>query len=112
MDRIEGRFANSFSRRHCGSQERRHGRQERVGELSEEGMRHYKLIALKTKMHNGLSDLGARVFSLVTAEGWENPSEDAKVKDITTQLKRYEAEIFLLEKKFRKSSKRKTGRAA
>ena len=83
-----------------------------ASELTEEGMRQYKLIALKTKMHNGFSALGVRVYSLVTAKGMKNPATDTKVKDITAQLKRYEAEILLLEKTLRKSSKRKTGKAA
>jgi hypothetical protein len=73
----------------------------RAGDLTEEGMRQYKLIALKTKMHNGFSDLGARVYSLVTGKGLKNPAADTKVKDITVQLKRYEAEISLLEKTLR-----------
>ena len=84
----------------------------RASDLTEEGMRQYKLIALKTKMHNGFSDLGARVYCLVTEKGLKNPAADTKVKDITVQLKRYEAEISLLEKALRKSSKRKTVKAA
>jgi hypothetical protein len=84
----------------------------RARELTDEGKRQYKLIALKTKMHNGFSDLGARVYSLVVAKGGKNPTADAKVKDITAQLKRYEAEISLLEKTHRKSSKRKIRKAA
>jgi hypothetical protein len=83
----------------------------RAGELTEEGKRQYRLIALKTRMHNGISDLGARVYALV-AKGAENPARDFKVKDITAQLKRYEAEISLLEKASRKPSKRRTRKAA
>ena len=33
----------------------------RTRELTDEGNRQYKLLALKAKMHNGFSDLGARV---------------------------------------------------
>jgi hypothetical protein len=84
----------------------------RTGELTEEGKRHYRLMVLKSKLHNGFSDLGARVYSLVAAKGRENPAADAKVKDITAQLKRCEAEIASLEKKQRKSPKRKIEKAA
>jgi hypothetical protein len=80
----------------------------RADQLTEEGKRQYKLIGLKAKMHNGFSDLGARVYSLFTAKGLKNPAVDFKVKDITAQLKRYEAEILLLEKKIQKSSKRRS----
>jgi hypothetical protein len=84
----------------------------RATALTEEGKRQYKLISLKTKMHNGFSSLGARVFMLVSAKSGKNPAQDAKVKDITAQLKKYEAEIALLEKTRQKSSKRGIGRAA
>ena len=83
----------------------------RAADLTEEGIRQYKLIALKTKMHNGFSDLGARVYSLVAAKSGKNPAADAKVKDITAQLKRYEAEIAVLEKTHRKSFKGRIGKA-
>lgn len=79
----------------------------RAVELTDEGERQHKLIALKTKMRNGFCDLGARVYSLVAGKGGENPAQDAKVKDIAAHLKRYEAEIGLLEKTSRKSLKRR-----
>jgi hypothetical protein len=84
----------------------------RTGDLTDEGKRQYKLMALKSKLHNGLSDLGARVYLLVAEKGRKNPAADAKVKDITAQLKRYEAEIALLEELHRKSFKRRIEKAA
>jgi hypothetical protein len=84
----------------------------RTGELTEEGKRQYKLIALKIKAHNGIYDLGVRVYSLVAAKAGKDPARDAKVKDITAQLKRYEAEIALLEKTPRKPSKQGIGKVA
>ena len=84
----------------------------KASELTEEGIRHYKLIVLKTKMHNGLSDLGARVYLLMAAKGRKNFAADDKVKDITAQLKRYVAEIDAIEKKHGKIAKRRMGKAA
>ncbi len=79
--------------------------------MSEDGKRQYQLMVLKTKVHNGISELGARVYSLLGAKK-DNPATDAKVKDITAHIKRYEAEITLLEKKHRKGVKRKIGKLA
>lgn len=84
----------------------------KAGDLSEEGNRQYKLIMLKTKVHKDLLALGARVYSLVAANNNKNSALDAKVKDITAHIKRYEAEITLLEKKQRKTVKRRINRAA
>ena len=80
----------------------------RTGESAAGRTDRYKLIALKTKVHNGICNLGARVYALAATAGQRNPARDARVKDITAQLKRYEAKIVLLEKTLRKSSKRRT----
>lgn len=83
----------------------------KAGELSEEGKRQYKILSLKTKAHQGIADLGARVYSLMGGKV-NNPALDPKVKDIVAQIKRQEAEIASLEKPPRKSSKRRTREAA
>jgi hypothetical protein len=70
--------------------------QKKAGELSDEGKRQYKLFALKTKVHQGFSDLGARVYTLMGTRT-KNPSLDAKVRDIVSQLKKLEAQIGALE---------------
>jgi hypothetical protein len=84
----------------------------RAGELTEEEKRQYKLLGLKIKMHNRISDLGARVYSLVATAGEINPAHDATVKDIIAQVKRYEAEIANLENAPRKSTKQRIKKAA
>ena len=84
----------------------------RAGELTEEENYQYKLFALKTKVHNSLSDLGARVYTLVATKGEINPALDATVKDIIAHVKRYEAEITVLENNHRKPPKRRIGKAA
>jgi len=70
--------------------------QKKVGELSDEGKRQYTLFALKTKVHQGFSDLGARVYALMGTRV-KNPSLDAKVRDIVSRLKKLEAQIGALE---------------
>jgi hypothetical protein len=70
--------------------------QKKAGELSDEGKRQYKLFALKTKVHQGFSDLGARVYTLMGTRT-KNPSLDAKVRDIVSQLNKLEAQIGALE---------------
>ena len=37
--------------------------QKTAGDLTDEGKRHYKIFALKTKVHEEVTDLGARVFA-------------------------------------------------
>jgi hypothetical protein len=70
--------------------------QKKAGELGDEGKRQYKLFALKTKVHQGFSDLGAQVYALMGART-KNPSLDAKVRDLVSQLKKIEAQISALE---------------
>ncbi len=84
----------------------------RAGELTEEEDYQYKLFALKAKVHNSISDLGARVYTLVATQGGINPALDATVRDIIAQVKRYEAEISILENNPRKPLKRRIEKAA
>ncbi|MCK9418749.1 MAG: hypothetical protein M0R70_05135 [Nitrospirae bacterium] len=70
--------------------------QKKVGELSDEGKLQYKLFTLKTKVHQGFSDLGARVYVLMGART-KNPSLDAKARNIVSRLKKLEAQIKALE---------------
>lgn len=70
-------------------------------QLSEEGKRQYRLISLKAKMNKGISELGARVYTLMHS-GRANPLLDARVKDITAQLRKNESAIVSLEKRQRK----------
>jgi hypothetical protein len=82
----------------------------KAGELTEESKRQYKILSLKTKVHQGIADLGARVYSLMSGKG-RNPALDAKVKDLAAQIRRYESEIATLERKTQKSLKRRIGKA-
>jgi len=70
----------------------------KAGELSDEGARQYKAMALKSKVHTAISDLGARVYALMGSQA-KNPALDARVKDLVVQIKKLDAEIAGLEKK-------------
>jgi hypothetical protein len=83
----------------------------KADEMNEEGKRQFQLIELKAKVHNRISDLGARVYSLLATKS-DNPALDTKVKDITAHIKRYQAEITRLEEKQRKVVKRRIRRSA
>lgn len=76
-------------------------------ELTVEGKRQYKILALKAKAHKAISDLGARVYELMGTKA-KNPALDAKVKELAAQIKKWESEIVLLEQAPKKAAKKKT----
>ncbi len=82
----------------------------KAGELGDEGKKQYRILSLKTKMHKSMSDLGARVYSLMHS-GQKNPLLDSRVKDIAAQISKHESMIIALEKTGPKTSK-KTGAKA
>ncbi len=84
---------------------------ERSTGTSEEGDRQRKIMSFEARIHGALADLGARVYVLLGSRV-NNPAEDAVVRDIEAQIRRYDAAIAALEKKTGKTSPRKTGRAA
>jgi hypothetical protein len=71
--------------------------QKTAGELTDEGKRQYKILTLKTKVHEGVTDLGARVYALMGSRV-KNPALDPQVKDIVAQIKKLDAQIAELEK--------------
>lgn len=83
----------------------------KAAELTEEGERQYQILSLKVKVHKAMSDLGARVYSLMGTKA-KNPALDPKVKGIAAQIKQYEHEIEALEKKPKKAAKKKAKKTA
>jgi len=81
--------------------------QRKAGDLTEEGKRQYKILALKTKMHEGVTDLGARVYALMGSRA-KNPALDAQVKNIVAQIKKLDEQIADLEKEPRTTKTKKT----
>jgi len=74
-------------------------------DLSEEGKRQYKIFALKTKVHEGVTDLGARVYALMGSRV-KNPALDPQVKTIVANIKKLDAQIANLEGKEKPSPAR------
>lgn len=81
--------------------------QKKAGDLTDEGKRQYKILALKTKVHEGVTDLGARVYALMGSRV-KNPALDAQVKKIAAQIKKLDAQIADLEKETPSTRTRKT----
>jgi len=71
--------------------------QKKAGELTEKGKRQFKILTLKTKVHEAVSDLGARVYTLMNDAKAKNPARDAGVKDLMTRIKDLEAQIAAVE---------------
>jgi len=81
--------------------------QKKAGDLTDEGKRQYKILALKTKVHEGVTDLGARVYALMGSRV-KNPALDPQVKNIVTQIRNLDAQIADLEKEPRSTKTKKT----
>ena len=70
--------------------------QKKAGELTDEGKRQYQVLVLKTKMHESVNDLGARVYALMGSRA-KNPALDVQVKSIVAQIRKLDAKIADLE---------------
>jgi hypothetical protein len=80
--------------------------QKTAGDLTDEGKRQYKIFSLKTKVHEGVTGLGARVYALMGSRV-KNPALDPQVKDIVAQIKKLDAQIADLEGKPRSTKTKK-----
>jgi hypothetical protein len=73
--------------------------QKKAEELTEEGKRQYKVLTLKARIHEAITDLGARSYALMSGRRAKNPALDAGVKEIMGQIRDLEAQIAILEGK-------------
>lgn len=80
--------------------------QKKAGDLTDEGKRQYRILWLKTKVHEGMSDLGARVYELMGSRV-KNPSLDAQVKNIVAQIHKLNLQIRDVEKESSAVKKKK-----
>jgi len=71
--------------------------QKKAEKLTEEGKRQYKMLSAKTKIHDAMRDLGAKVYMVMSGRRNKNPALDAGVKDIISHIKSLEAELAKLE---------------
>jgi hypothetical protein len=72
---------------------------ERAEELTEEGKRQYKVLRLKARIHEAITDLGAKTYVLLGGARARNPGLDAGVKEIMSRIRDLEAQIGVLEGK-------------
>jgi len=80
--------------------------QKKAGDLTDEGKRQYKILTLKTKVHEAVADLGARVYALMGSRV-KNPALDPQVKNIAAQIKKLDAQIADLEREPRRAGTKK-----
>ena len=73
--------------------------QKKAGELTKEKKRQYKVLTLKTRIHEAITDLGAKTYVLISSANAKNPALNAGVKEIMARIKDLEAQIGILEGK-------------
>ena len=67
--------------------------------LTEEGKRQYKVLTLKAKIHEAITDLCAKAYALMSGTRTKNPALDDGVKDIMARITDLEMQIAILEGK-------------
>jgi hypothetical protein len=73
--------------------------QKKAEELTEEGKRQYKVLTLKARIHEAITDLGAKVYVLMSGKKVKNPALNAGVKDVMARIKDLEEQIAIFEGK-------------
>jgi len=68
---------------------------EKMGELTTEGKRQYKMFNLKSKIQSQMTVLGGRAYDVL--DGKKNPATDSTVKAVFVKIKKLEAQLGKLE---------------
>jgi hypothetical protein len=68
---------------------------EKMGELTTEGKRQYKMFDLKSKIQGQMTVLGGRAYDVL--DGKKNPATDSTVKAVFVKIKKLEAQLCKLE---------------
>jgi len=68
---------------------------EKMGELTEEGKRQYKMLALQLKIQNQITELGAKTYDVLKKQ--QSPEADKKIKAVFVKIKKLEAQLRKLE---------------
>ena len=71
--------------------------QKKAEELTEEGKRQLKILTLKARIHEAITDLGAKTFSLLSGGKAKNPALDAGVKALVARIQDLESQVGILE---------------
>ncbi len=72
--------------------------------LTDEGKKRYILYEMKAKVQKEIADLGGKVYDL--SAKMKNPMLDTKIKEITSRIKKLEAEILKIEGKQAQGAKK------
>jgi hypothetical protein len=67
----------------------------KMGELTAEGKRQYKMFDLKSKIHSKMTELGGRAYDVLDSK--RSPAADSKVKAVYTKIKKLEEQLCKLE---------------
>ncbi|HUJ16737.1 MAG TPA: hypothetical protein VL197_01990 [Nitrospirota bacterium] len=73
--------------------------QKKAGELTEEGKRQYNVLRIKARIHEAITDLGAKTYVLLSGARAKNPALDTGVKEIMARIQDLEAQVGILEGK-------------
>jgi hypothetical protein len=68
---------------------------EKMGELTAEGKRQYKMYDLKAKIQGQMTVLGGRVYDVLDTK--KNPTADNRVKAVYEKIKNLEAQLAKFE---------------
>ncbi len=68
---------------------------EKMGELTAEGKRQYKMFDLKAKIHSQMTVLGGRAYDVLDCK--KSPAADDKVKAVFVKIKKLEEQLRKLE---------------
>ena len=64
---------------------------EKMGELTAEGKRQYRVYDLKAKIQGQMTVLGGRVYDVLGSK--KSPSADSKVKEVFVKIKKLEEQL-------------------
>jgi hypothetical protein len=67
----------------------------KMGELTAEGKRQYKMFDLKSKIHGKMTELGGRAYDVLNSK--KSPAADIKVKAVYVKIKKLEEQLSKLE---------------
>jgi hypothetical protein len=70
---------------------------EKMGELTAEGKRQYKMFDLKAKIQSQMTVLGGRAYDVLDCK--KSPAADSKVKAVFVKIKKLEEQLSKLEGK-------------
>jgi hypothetical protein len=68
---------------------------EKMGELTAEGKRQYKMFALKAKIQSKMTELGGRAYDVLDSK--KSPAADSRVKAVYVKIKKLEEQLSKIE---------------